>query len=1842
MSSPGQGCADLPGFVDCRIVQRSQRHLIYRARRPDGGPAVVIKATVPDADAEALSALRQEYELLQTLRLPGVVRAFELVHLGDGLGIVLADVGARTLGARLASGPLALQEFLALAIQLAGVLASLHDARVIHRDVNPSNLVLDAAEERLTLIDFGLATSVVTAAPAATSPWQLSGTLAYLSPEQAGRTGRSVDHRTDLYALGATLYEMLTGGPPFEATDPVELVHAHMALQPVPPCERDPAIPRLLSDLVSKLLAKEPEARYQSAGGVERDLCRARDGLTATGAIAPFELARDDRPETLQIPAGLYGREAALQELAAALATNCGGARELVLVVGEPGVGKSAFLSQGLAAHWPAGGAIATGKFDQLQRGVPYAEIAQAFRRLLRQLSTAPEPALAAWRARVQAALGVNGHIVAEVVPELGELLGPQPPVAALEPLEARNRFNLTFGRFAAALADAEHPLVLVLDDLQWIDSASLSLFTYLAKEADVPCLRLLGAYREQAVGTDHPLAAALDELRRAGVTTRTIRLSPLAPDDLAQLCADALQLPTEEVRPLASLLHRKTAGNPLFVHRLLRTLHDDGWLSFDARARRWRWDLDAIARVGFADSAVDMMLDAIGRLPAPSAKLLELAAGLGHRVELGLLAALTGCTRNAVISDLEPAVAQGLVQPLDASGMTFQFAHDRVQQAAYARLAEPERLVLHLRIGRLMQAEASGEERLFDVADHLNLGSPMIDGARERQDLARLNLQAARKAQASAAPAAALAFVNAGLALLPADAWAHQADLAFDLHQLGAEAAYVTGDFALAERLVATASPHAPSPEAQADLQRIRVLAATVAGDYTSALAAGVDGLARLGIALPRTDLAAAVAAETAAVLARLDSPQRIAALLDAPEMEDPPARASMRLLSTIFPLAYIQDPAIMAFVNTRMVALSLQYGRTAYAAEAYVQFALGLLGDATGDMATPFAFGRLALDLTRHYAHPAHTAKVLTVFVGTVNPWHAPLRTGLPLIREAFQAGLDGGDLQWASYASAAALYTVFELGVPLAEVLHETEAGVAFVGKFGNKLVLDTLASYRQAVLSLQGRTIAPGSFEDQAFDETRFLEQAAVTPFAVGHYEILRLRVAYLFGDQAAARRWAKSAVGRLAYLHGQFAKVDHAFFTALNLVALWPAGTPDERAAWLSEIEASQARLAAWAENAPANFRHKARLVAAERARLEGRDLEAMALYSEAVEGAQAEGFVQDEALADELAGRFFLALGQRRIARMHLRAASTAYARWGAEAKVTALAREFPTWAAPTVSDSVSGGGTAMAAQLDAISLLKAAQALSGELELDRLLEKLLHISIEAAGATSGALLLNENGVLSLRARSVAGERHEVRLERMEASQVADLPQAILRYVARSRETVVMAHAAHDPLFVSDPVVSRGLRSVLCLPIANQGRLNGLLYLENDLVIGAFGADRVQLLQLLSTQMAISLENAALITDLKQAAIVVLNSPAVLFRWRASEGFPVEYVSENVERVFGYPPRALLTGEVPFMAIVHPDDRERLGAEIADVLASDQARHTFEYRIVSPGGAVRWVEGISWFERDAAGRIHHSQAILMDVSERKQADEERTRLLLSAQAARAEVEAARELDRLKTTFVNAISHDLRTPLTSVLGYAEFLEDGLGGPLSEGQRRFVTQILKSTERLDHLVNDLLDFARVEAGTFELTLAEADLAALVDEVLDSLRPQAQNAQLELATDLPAEPLVVRMDAPRVERALTNLVANAIQFTPDGGRIIVRVRREEGGVRCEVTDTGIGIAPEDQPKLFHRFVQLPAGAQRKGGTGLGLSISRAIVEAHGGRIGVESVVGQGSTFWFTLPTG
>jgi predicted ATPase/signal transduction histidine kinase len=1486
MSGEPQGSAAAFAVADTSKLQRihsGSRHKLFRGRTDDG--PIVVKITAAEMPSpDAVVSMRHEYELLRDLRLPGVVRVLGLVHSNEGLALVMADAGERNLAERDPSGLLSIPDFLDVALQLAEAVSRLHEARIIHRDINPSNVVWDATTRKATLIDFGIATTLSAVTVENAGPNELEGTLAYCSPEQTGRTGRSVDSRTDLYSLGATFYEMLIGASLFATQDPVELVHAHLARQPRPPHEVDPRVPLAVSNIVLKLLEKEPERRYQTAEALADDLREARKQWQKAANVAPFPLAQSDMPRELNIPDKLYGRDEQLQTLREAFARACRGGRELVLVSGEPGIGKSALVSQLGRPVVESHGFYIAGKFDQLQRSVPYSGLAEAFRGLVSQLLTQPEAVLTMWRERIEAAVAPNGQILVDIVPELERVLGPQQKVRKFGPVESKNRFHLVFTSFLRLFARREHPLTLFLDDLQWVDAASLQLLQQWLDDDACHYLLVIGAYRESEVDAAHPLALSVAAWRETGSAIHEIHLGPIRGDDIALLTAEAFNQDVAATRPLADLIMHKTAGNPFFVRRLLRLMHSQRFIRFVPESRTWQWDVTELERAPVTDNVLDLMVQALGRLPAPTQTLLQVGSCIGHRFDLGTLAEIAGLSRTAATDQLWPALEDGLLLPmretykaprragpfedsLDTLPGMVQFAHDRVQQAAYSMLSEQRRRELHLDIGRRVLADAGSDqlsERLFEIVDQLDLGEALIVDPAERIRLVELNLAAGRKARASAAYQAAFDYLAVAMRHLPGGSWEEQPQLAYALHRELAECAYLTGRHAMAEELIETALEHAESNIAKLDLYALRVLAATVAGDWLGALRWGRDGLAVFGLEWPLDGLAEVNEAEARAVMANLGQ-RRIEDLVNEPEVEDEGVRACMRLLSILGPPAYFSGAEVLTFLVTRAANLSLLHGPSAYSAYAYVFY--GAIHNArTGQYDVGYDFGKLALALGRRFGNRAEESRVLEVFGLVVHPWKATLRESLPLVREGFRAGVESGELAYAAFNLNSVLINGLPAGVPLADILADAEIAIEFATRHQNRTSVEISIPFRQLARSLTGATPVPGSFDDDDFEEIRFLKEAAGNGTALGHFWVAKLQADYLLGDYAAARLSSQEG-GRhiLAGILGMMTSAEHVFYTALALAAECDATPGADPSDMLEELRTLHRRLVVWAEHCPQNFAHKAALVGAEIAKLSGASTEAMKLQRAAIGGAAQQLCIQDEAIAHELRARFFLEEGEFALAAVHFRAARERYRQWGATLKVVDLEREHPEC---FVVDARTTSGRV---PIDALALMKASQAISAETVPERLFERILRVIVEVAGAREGALLLSQTDAVTVRARIEVATEMSVSLAAVPLEQCTDLPAAILRYVLRMKEPLVLYDAAAAGAFASDPAVRRRrLRSVLCVPLVSQAKVIGLIHLENDAMAGAFAGEVVEVVQVLATQAVISLENARLHEASKQ------------------------------------------------------------------------------------------------------------------------------------------------------------------------------------------------------------------------------------------------------------------------------------------------------------------------------------------------------------------------------------
>ncbi len=1468
---------DVGGDSGLRVVWEDGDRVFCRGWRDgadgDRNTVLVVLPAAEHPTLDSLNRLAHEYELKDDLDDAWAARPVALTRYNDRMTLVLTDPGGAPLD-RLLGRPLDVSHFLRIAIPLAGALGQVHERGLIHKDIKPANILVDSASGGVWLTGFGIASRLPREHQAPAPPEVIAGTLAYMAPEQTGRMNRSVDSRSDLYALGVTLYEMLTGTLPFAAADPMEWVHCHIARRPAPPDERVASVPAPLAAIVTKLLAKTAEDRYQTATGLASDLRRCLAEWEATGRIEPFALGAHDAPDRLLIPERLYGREREIDTLLGSFDRVVDdGTPELVLVSGYSGIGKSSVVSELHKVLVAPRGLFASGKFDQYKRDIPYTTLGQAFQSLVRSLLSQSEAELGRWRDSLSEALGPNGQLIVNLVPELELVIGRQPPVADLPPQDAQNRFQMVFRRFLGVFASKEHPLALFLDDLQWLDTATLELVEHLVTHSEVRHLLLVGAYRDNEIGPAHPLLRTLDAIRDADVRVREIVLAPLGLDDVNRLIDDALHCGPERARPLAQLVQEKTGGNPFFAIQFFAALAEEGLLTFDPVAPSWQWDIDHIRAKSYTDNVVDLMAGKLKRFSAATQEALNQLACLGNVAEIATLSLVLGTTEEAMHAALWEAVHAGLVVH---QGSSCKFLHDRIQQAAYSLIPDKQRAEAHLRIGRLLAARTLTEKReeaIFEIVNQLNRGAALITSGDEREQLADLNLLAGQRAKATTAYAAALTYLTAGTALLPEDSWERRHELTFALELLRAECEFLTGALAEAEQRLAALSTRAANTVERATVACLRVDLYTTLDQSSRAIAVGLDYLRHLGIDWSPHPTEEEARHEYTRIWSQLGS-RTIEALIELPLMSDPASLATLDVLTKIGAPAVYTDANLVALVACRAVNLSLERGNCDASCSAYVWLSM-VAGPRFGDYRTAvYRFGQLGYDLVERRGLTRFQARTYMEFGYGVVPWTRHVRAGRDLVRRAFEAANKMGDLTYAAYCGDQLNTNLLAAGDPLAEAEREAEQGLAFAQKMRFGLVIDAIATQLGLIRTLRGLTPTFGSFDDEHFDEPRIERRFSENPdlaFVECWYWVRKLQARFFAGDYVSAIE-ASSRAQRLLWTSiSQLETAEYHFYGALSQAASCDSAAAGERQQHLDAVAAHHKQLQLWAANCPDNFENRAALVGAEIARIEGRELDAERLYEQAIRSARDYGFIHNEALANELASRFYAARGFEKIARVYLQDARLGYLRWGADGEVRQLEKLHPHLRDAPIPASPTTTIGAPVDQLDVGTVLKAAQAVSGEIVLDELIKTLLRIAAEHAGAERGLLILFPGDEPRIAAEATTG-RGQVEVTLREAAVSPDeLPESVLHTVIRTRESVILDDAlAQNPFSADEYLRRRHARSVLCLPLVKQSRLIGVLYLENNLTSHVFTPARISVLELLASQAAISLENARLYNDLQE------------------------------------------------------------------------------------------------------------------------------------------------------------------------------------------------------------------------------------------------------------------------------------------------------------------------------------------------------------------------------------
>ncbi|NJL39579.1 MAG: AAA family ATPase, partial [Leptolyngbyaceae cyanobacterium SM1_4_3] len=1646
------------GYQIIEQLYESTNSRVYRGCRISDRQAVILKMLKQSYPTpKKIAWFKREYETTKSLNIPGVIDAYSLENELYQWVMVLEDFGGKSLDRFIQERPLPLAEFFPLAIEITEILSQVHQRYIVHKDINPSNIVWNQTTGQVKLIDFGISTVLSRENLAFCSPNLLEGTLAYISPEQTGRMNRSIDYRTDFYALGVTFYQLLTGQLPFNAEDALELIHCHLAKTPVPLQQHNPNLPSVLSEIVLKLMAKTAEERYQSTRGLKTDLEECFKQWQVNEQIIPFSIGRFDVSDKFQIPSKLYGRDSEIASLTAAFERVIQGSREVMLVSGNSGVGKSALVQEVYKPLTKTHGYFISGKFDQFQRDVPYASLLQAFRSLIRQLLAESEEKVDSWRTKMLAALGMNGQVIIDVIPEIELLIGSQPTPIDLPPTEAQNRFNLVFQNFVQTFTQPERPLVLSLDDLQWADRASLQLIQLLMTTSNSNGLFFIGAYRDNEVDTSHPLMLTINEIRKTHAAVNYISLSPLTTVDLTEIIIDTLYWTPERAKPLAELIQSKTGGNAFFVTQFLKSLYTENLLQFNYERDEWQCDIRQVQEQEMTNNVVELMTNNVQKLPPQTQTALKLAACIGNQFDIEKLAVVYEKSPGQTAADLGTAIAQGFILPLndvcklmefDVAGLLdqlsaeYRFVHDRVQQVAYSLIPDSTKQATHLLIGQLLLRDtpaADREQKLFDIVNQLNQGRALITAQLERDELAQLNLQAARKARSSVAYQSAFNYFQTGLDLLRNDSWQQQYDLTLALCIGACESAYLIGDIEEMKRLAETVLQNSKKLIDKAKIYEIKVEALVSRNQPLEALNTALEVLELLGITFS-DEAGESELNEALMETQRLLIGKQPEDLINLPAMTEPTNRIAMRILTHASYPSFIANPTLFPLIVLKMVNLSLTSGNAIESSSAYANYGL-MLCSVLEDIQQGYQFGQLAVNLLEQFSAKQLKARVAFVDCSFVKPWKVRIRELLTPILENYQVGLETGDFSHASLS--ASLYCIFSYlsGKELAWVSQEMQKYSVAIAQMKHESTIHYHNMYWQHVLNLMNVTSEPFRLNGELYDAEKMLKVhiESKDDAAIFDLHLNQLILCYLFQQYEQALANCAKGEEYLGCAAGLFIPV-YFFYTSLAKLAYFPNVQLSEQNSILETVVSNQEKMKQWAYHCPENYLHKFYLVEAEYARVLGNDKEAREYYDQAIVLAQTNEYLNEEALACELAGQFYLIRKQYHIARHYLHDAYYAYQRWGSQAKVKNLEERYPQFLASKSSQANSifsststtsqGSGEAS----DLVSVIKASQAISEEIVFNRLLERLLKIVIENTGAQAGLLFLEKDGQMLIKAQGSLRQNEVIINQTDLIGNKQQFPLSLISYVLRTREDVVLADATQEERFLTDPyIIQNQPKSVLCVPIINQNKLIGLLYLENYLTSGAFTPDRLEVLKLLSSQAAISLQNAQLYIALgenERKLTQFLEAMPVGVFVVDSNGRP-HYANQTAEQILGkgIVPEAestqLAKTYQSYLAgtdQLYPTEQQPL----AKALRGEKV--TKDDMEIHQAGRSIPLEVSATPVFDEKGQIVYAIAAFADITQRKRSEAERTHFIQELAVNNIALQQAKdELDEYSRTLENKVS-----------------------------------------------------------------------------------------------------------------------------------------------------------------------------------------------------------------------
>lgn len=1773
---------------------------MYRGIRDSDRQPVILKVLRnPHPNFKELVQFRNQYIIIRNLDHPGILRPLALERYENGYVLVMPDDGAIALSDYWQQSNRSLAEFLTLGIQLAEALHYLTQKRIIHKDIKPANLVIHPQTRQVKAIDFSISSLLPKEQQQLLNPNLLEGTLAYISPEQTGRMNRGIDYRTDFYSLGVTFFELLTAEVPFTTDDPMELVHCHIAQAVQFP--KTTEIPEMLQAIVLKLMAKNAENRYQSALGLKQDLERCLQQLEATGEITPFELGKRDRCDRFVIPEKLYGRKAEVQTLLNAFDRVANGATEIALVAGFSGIGKTAVVNE---VHKPIvkqRGYFIKGKFDQLNRNIPFSAFVQAFRDLMRQLLGSSDAQLAIWKAKILDAVGENGQVLIDVIPELEAIIGQQPPVPELSGSAAQNRFNLLFRKFVRVFTSKEHPLVIFLDDLQWSDFASLNLLKLLMEESESSYLLILGAYRDNEVFPAHPLMLTLDELYKQGAVVNTLTLDALSEENITRLIADTLLCSTAIAAPLSQLVYQKTQGNPFFTTQFLLRLYEENCIGFKTEVGYWECNLGQVRQLALTTDVVEFMMARLQKLSPRTQEVLKLAACIGNEFSLKELAIVAENSPEETAVDLWEALAEGLIFPEgetykfylgdnpdnfqgETSNSEYRFLHDRVQQAAYSLISPDRQQSTHLKIGRLLATHTPPgelEANIFKLVSQFNAGLEGVREQKEKNDIARYNAIASRKAKTSAAYQAAWNYANIGRNLLGLQGWQNSHSLTLELCQQSAELAYLNGDFEAVEELAEIILANTNSSLEAISIYQVKIQSYFAQNRLSEGTQLGLDVLQSLGLHLPENPTEEELQQGWSEIESKLGE-AAIADLVNLPLMTDPHAQAIVRILYSLYAITYGFNINLWLLTIIKQVTFSLQYGHGPTSAFAYANYGR-IECSILENLDAGFQFKQLALSaLSKLNARPIEAKTLLIVYFG-IEHWRENLNHLLPYMKEIYVKALETGDLEVAGYGAAFYCSYSYNLGKELAELSAEIATYRLRLKEIKQASSLTHLNIFGQAVENLRQKGGQPWNLNGEIYNESvsHPIHHQENDVLALGTLYWIKSMLAYLWGQSDRAALLFAEGEKYADALVGYPPEVFYRFFKALTFLDCYSNATDEEsRQQILARVTFEGDKLKKWAEYGPMNCQHKSELVEAEKARVFGEKARAIELYDRAIAGAKANDYLQEEAIANELAAKFYLDWGKEKVAAGYMTEAYYCYARWGSLAKTHQLEKKYPqlltsilqqsrgiNTSNPRISSQSLATVTTTSAFFDLTAAIATSQALSEEMELETLLSKLMKIVLENAGASKGVLVLNNGGNWEVVAQC---DRSNCHLSTPLPNSPHHFPMSIINTVKQTQQSLLLNNIERDTTFSADPyLIQQRPKSLVCIPILNQGKFIGILYLENHLTVGAFTPERIEVLNLITSQAAISIENARLYQRLEEYSH---NLESQVER-------RTQQLQENNQQL----QQTLRQLQQTQAQLIQMEKMSGLGQMMAGIA----------HEINNPINFI-------------AGNITHAREYVQDLFD-----------LLALYEGECPQSSAAIQDKREEIDLEFLGQDLENLLNS-------MQTG-------------------SDRIKKIILGLRNFSRIQESQKKEVDIHEGLENTFLVLQHRLKPQGDYPEIVIVKNYHPLPLV-NCYASQLNQVFLHVLTNAIDVlsSPDSvNSPEIRITTETGEaqtVRIRIADNGCGMSESVRQKVFDPFFTTKPVGQ---GTGLGLSISYQIVtEQHGGQFQCISQPGEGTEFIIDIP--